>query len=183
MNATPTVLTGSFLKLCRCFVKVWRCAWCLAVILRLIFVTFSLSELASFGFKAFRHWLSCELNSSNRFCHIFLKLCMCFRQCLKMCMTIGCNPRLHWEYLAVRTTWFLGFKHLDTGYLVNATPPTVLAWSFYTLHVFWWLMSEVCITFDCNPQINFCHCKWSSKLVIVGLKAFRHWVTCVYMLC
>ena len=44
-------LTSSkiFLKLCRCFVKVWRCAWHFAVILILIFVTFLHLGLSHFG--------------------------------------------------------------------------------------------------------------------------------------
>ena len=33
---------------------------------------------------------------------------------------------------------------------------------------------KMCMTFDCNPQINICHFFGSSNLVIFGLKAFRH---------
>ena len=73
VNATSTVLAGSFWNFADVFFKVWRCAWHLAVILRLTF------------------------------CYFFF---------------------------AVRTSSFLGLKHLNTGYLVNATP-IFLAGSFW----------------------------------------------------
>ena len=48
-----------------------------------------------------------------------------------MCMTFGCNPQINFCYF-IRSSdlIIMGIKHLDTGYLVNATPPTVLAGSF-----------------------------------------------------
>ena len=44
------------------------------------------------GLTAFRHWKSCECNSSYRFSLILLKFCRCFSQGLKTCMIFGCNP-------------------------------------------------------------------------------------------
>ena len=68
-NATPhTVLAWSFWDFAGVFVKVWRCAWGLAVIIRLIFCHFFCSlNLVIFGStstEAYSHWLSCERNSS-----------------------------------------------------------------------------------------------------------------------
>ena len=36
-------------------------------------------------------WVSCERNSSYSFVPIFLKLCMCFRHGMRMCMWFGYN--------------------------------------------------------------------------------------------
>ena len=46
---------------------------------------------------------SCECNSLNS-SRIFLKLCRCFYQGLKICMTFGCNPQINFvTFLAVWT--------------------------------------------------------------------------------
>ena len=53
VNATPpTILAWSFWNLAGMFVNVWKCAWRLTVILRLIFVTF-----LQFGLSYFLAWL------------------------------------------------------------------------------------------------------------------------------
>ena len=36
----------------------------------------------------------------------------------------------------------------------------------------------MCMAFGYNPQIDFCHFFRNSNLVIFGLKAFRHCVSC-----
>ena len=75
-----------------------------------------------FGLKAFRHCVSCERNSSYSFSWIYLKLCRCFCQGLKMCMTFGCNPQINFCYFIRNSDLIiLGIKQLDTGYLVNVT--------------------------------------------------------------
>ena len=68
-------------------------------------------------------WLSitnsCEHNSSYSFSRIFLKLCVCFCQGLKMCMTFGCNPQI---IIFFHSSDFVIFdlEHLDVMYLVNS---------------------------------------------------------------
>ena len=43
-----------------------------------------------------------------------------------MCITFGGNPQINFCHVfAVWTLSSLGLMHLDTGYLVNATPSTV----------------------------------------------------------
>ena len=43
-----------------------------------------------------------------------------------MCMTFGYNPQINYcHFFHVLKLVFFGLKHLDTGYLVNATPPKV----------------------------------------------------------
>ena len=52
-----------------------------------------------------------------------------------MCMMFGCNPQIIFWILFLQfelshyLAWLLP-KHVDTGYLVNATPPTILTRSF-----------------------------------------------------
>ena len=76
VNATPpTVLAELFWNFVGVSVKVWRCAWRLAVILRLfLFTFFRSSNLVIFGLNAFRHWgiLWTQLVGT------VLKLCRCF---------------------------------------------------------------------------------------------------------
>ena len=54
---------------------------------------FTSVNLVILGLNAYIHWVLCERNSYN-FTWIILKLCWCFCQCLKMCMTFGCNPQM-----------------------------------------------------------------------------------------
>ena len=82
-----------------------------------------------------------------------------------MCMNFGCNPQINFYHFfcsvdlvifglkAFRLS-FSGLKHLDTGYLVNATPPTVYPDIFETLQVFCQGL-KMCMTLGCNPWIIF----------------------------
>ena len=59
-----------------------------------------------------------------------------------MSMTFGFNSQInscHFFNTFERSQFLarLLAKHIDTGYLVNATPPTALAISFFKLQVFW----------------------------------------------
>ena len=49
---------------------------------------------------------------------------------------------------------------------------------FLTLCRCFCLGLKICMTFCCNPRINFCCFFRSLNLVIFGLKSFRHWVSC-----
>ena len=47
-----------------------------------------------------------------------------------MCMVFDCNPQFYCRHFLLNSHLVLfGLKHLDTGHLVNATPPTVLVGS------------------------------------------------------
>ena len=83
-------------------------------------------------------WVSCERNSSYSFVPIFLKLCMCFHHGMRMCMWFG-------YYCEVIFCHFFHFANLviflpqwiDSGYLVSATPHTILYQSFWNFaHAF-----------------------------------------------
>ena len=71
-----------FIKLCRCFCHGLQMCMRLGCNSQIIFVTFSTVWTWSFfglaSSKSYRHWVSCERNSSYSFTRIFLKLCMCF---------------------------------------------------------------------------------------------------------
>ena len=55
-----------------------------------------------------------------------------------MCMRFGCNPQINFchffQSLNLVNFWLNFYQSIiDTGYLVNATPPTVLAWISFKL--------------------------------------------------
>ena len=160
MNASPTILTGSFWNFAGVFVKVWRCAWSFAVILRLFW-----SLLLAVWMQHIDTGYLVN-TSPTIFRPIFLKLCQCFCQGLKMCIKFGCNPQIifvfffflqfelshflaqllakhkdtHNSYnfsrIFLKLCWCLILaqllpKHKDTGNLVNVTPPIILHTSFW----------------------------------------------------
>ena len=91
---TPTVLARFFL-LFRCICQGLKMCMTFGCNPQINFCHFlGSSGLVIFGFTAFRHWVSCEC-ISYRFSWIFLKLCWSLNQCLKMCMKICCNPKIH----------------------------------------------------------------------------------------
>ena len=90
----------------------------------------------------YRQWIPCERNSSYNFIPIFLKLCTCFLHGLKMCMWFGYNPCLNFCYFFHFATFGIFWpqilwKSRDIGYLVSATPHTILYRSLWNFaHVF-----------------------------------------------
>ena len=117
---------------------------------------FPLCELSHFSTSMYRQWVPCERNSSYNFIPIFFKLCTCFLHGLKMCMWFRCNPYIifchffHFGNFVIFWPQML-WKCCDSGYLVSATPHTILYQSFWNFaHVF-------PIWFGYNPWINFCY--------------------------
>ena len=138
----------------------------------------------------YRQWVPCERNSSYNFIPIFLKFCTCFLHGLKMCICFGYNPCIyfcyffHFENFVIFWPQIL-WKCCDSGYLVSATPHTILYWSFWNfVHVFAmvWRCAygldiilelifviflklctcflhglKMCICFGYNPCIYFCY--------------------------
>ena len=182
VNATPpTVLAVSFWNCAGDFYNVWRCAWRFAAILRLLLATFFRSlDLVIFGLKAFRHWVSCECNSSYSLSRIISELCRCFYQGLKMCMTFCCNPQINFFslihssdiiILVLRAFWHWVSYERESFYSFSQI--------FFKLYkIFLCHGLKMCMTFCCNLQINSCHFFRSSDIVSFGLKALRHWVSC-----
>ena len=122
---------------------------------------------------------SCERNSSYSFSRNFLKRCMHFCQGLKMCMPFACYPQMHFGHF-FRSSDLINFGLQAFSHWVSCERD--FSFSFTQI------LSKrcrcfcqglkMCVTFGCNPQINFCHLFHSSDLVIFGLKAFRQCVSC-----
>ena len=89
----------------------------------------------------YRQWVPCERNSSYNFIPIFLKLCTCFLHGLKMCIWFGYNPCFYFCYFFHFANFVIFWPQIlwkccDSGYLVSATPHTILYWSFWNfVHV------------------------------------------------
>ena len=142
VSATPlTVFYWFFWNFADVFFMVWECASGLDIIVGLFFITFS-TLWTYFSSSMYRQWVPCERNSSYNFIPIFLKLCTCFLHGLKMCICFGYNPCIyfcyffHFENFVIFWPQIL-WKCCDSGYLVSATPHTILYWSFWNfVHVF-----------------------------------------------
>ena len=98
VNATPYNFSRIFLKLCRCFcqgLKMFMAFGCSPqIFFCYIFRSFNIVFFARLLTKAYIHLVSCECNSSHNFSRILLKLCRCFCQGLRMCMTFAVILRL-----------------------------------------------------------------------------------------
>ena len=80
------------------------------------------------SFRQHLPWVSCERNVSYSFVPIILKLCVCFRHGMKMCMRFGYNCQITFCYV---------FHIVNSGYLLWVQ----ILLQFYTdcfetLHVF-----------------------------------------------
>ena len=83
-------------------------------------------------------WVSCERNSSYSFLLIFLKLCRCFLHGVRMCMWFGYNCWIiFYHFFHFVNLVIFRPQCIDSGYLVSATPHTILYQSFWNFaHVF-----------------------------------------------
>ena len=88
----------------------------------------------------------CERNSSYNFIPIFLKLCTYFLHDLKMCMWFGYNPCINFCHFCHFVNFVIFWpqilwKFIDNGYLVSATPHTILyrsLWNFANVFSMVW---------------------------------------------
>ena len=99
-------------------------------------VQVSARPLVRSSFRQHLPWVSCERNSSYSFIPIILKLCICFRHGMKMCMWFGYNCQMISVTFFTLWTFFTSI-YIDSGYLLWAQ----LLLQFYTdcfetLHVF-----------------------------------------------
>ena len=83
-------------------------------------------------------WVSCERNSSYSFLLIFLKLNRCFLHGVRMCMWFGYNCWIiFYHFFHFVNLVIFRPQCIDSGYLVSATPHTILYQSFLNFaHVF-----------------------------------------------
>ena len=143
MSTTPlTVFYRSFWNFADVFFMVWGCAYGLVIIVRLFLSLFPLCELSHFSTSMYRQWVPCERNSSYNFIPIFLKLCTCFHYDLEICIWFGYNPWINFCHLFHFVNFVIFWpqilwKSRDSGYLVSATPHTILYQSLWNFaHVF-----------------------------------------------
>ena len=139
--------------------KVWRCAWSLAV-----FIDIFLLFVCSLNLVIFRGRGACLQSTKHDTGHLvsalrptifngmFIKFCRCFCQGLKMCMSFGCIPPMIFvTFLQSELSYFCStlIKHIDTKpwYLVNATSQTDLPLSFSKFDVYFSLILKTCMWF------------------------------------
>ena len=125
-------------------------------------------------------WVSCERNSSYVFVLIFLKLCRCFLHGVRMCMWFGYNCWIIFYHFFhfVNLVIFLP-QCIDSGYLVSATPHTILYQSFWNfVHVFsmvWRcaygldiILAFIFVTFSTLRTLSFSDLRFYENVVTVG---------------
>ena len=114
----------------------------LDIIVKLFLSLFQLCKLSHFSTSMYRQWVPCERNSSYNFIPIFLKLCTCFFHGLKLFIWFGYNPCINFYYFFHFANFVIFWPQIiwkcyDSGYLVNATPHTILYRSFLNfVHIF-----------------------------------------------
>ena len=132
----------------------------------------------------YRQWVPCERNSLYNFIPIFLKLCTCFLHGLKMCMWFGYNPCIKFSYFFHFANFVIFWPQIlwkccDSGYLVSATPHTILYRSFWNfVHVFamvWRcaygldvILDLIFITFSTLWTLSFSELRFYESLQTVG---------------
>ena len=126
-------------------------------------------------------WVSCERNSSYSFLPIFLKLCRCFLHGVRMCMWFGYNCLIIFYHFFhfVNLVIFLP-QCIDSGYLVSATPHTILYQSFwnfaYVFSMVWRcacgldiILALIFVTFSTLGTLSFSDLRVYENVVTVGI--------------
>ena len=140
-----------------------------------------------FSPSVYRQWVPRGRNFSYNLIPIFLKLCTCFLLSLKMCMWFGYNPCIifcHFFYLVNFVIFWpqIIWKCCDSGYLVSATPHTILCrslWNFAHVFPMVWryacsldiILALIFVTFSTLwtlsfSDLRFCESVYSGYLVI-----------------
>ena len=132
----------------------------------------------------YRQWVPCECNSSYNFIPIFLKLCTCFCHGLEMCIWFGYNLWINFcqffHFVNFVIFWpQILWKSRDSGYLVSATPHTILyrsLWNFAHVCAMVWrcaygLDITLELIFSLFPLCELCHFLTSDSM-----KVYRQWL-------
>ena len=180
-----------FLKLCTCFLHGLKmCMWFGYNPCVYFCYLFPLCELChlltSDSMKMLWQWVPCERNSSYNFILIFLKLCTCFRHGLEICIRFGYNPWINFchffHFVNFVIFWpQILWKSRDSGYLVSATPHTVLyrsLWNFAHIFAMVWryehgldiILELIFVTFSTLWTLSF--------LTSDSMKVYRQWLPC-----
>ena len=164
-----------FLKLCACFFHGLKMCMLFGYNLCINFCYFfPLCELCHFltsdSMKMFWQWVPSERNSSYNFIPIVLKLCTCFRHGLEICMWFGNNPWINFCHFFHFVNFVIFWPQIlwksgDSGYLVSATPHTILyrsLWNFAYVFAMVWrcacgldIILELIVTFSTLWTLSF----------------------------
>ena len=111
---------------------------------------------------------------------IFLKLCRCFLHGVRMCMWFGYNCWIiFYHFFHFVNLVIFRPQCIDSGYLVSATPHTILYQSFWNFaHVFTmvWrcaygldiILAFIFVTFSTLRTLSFSDLRFYENVVIVG---------------
>ena len=190
----------SFWNFADVFIMVWGCACGLDIIVGLFFITFcrtcfSMDDLGvQVSVRLFvrsvrpsvcpsirQHLpcVSCESNSSYSFLLIFLKLCRCFLHGVRMCMWFGYNCWIIFYHFFHFVNLVIFWPQcIDSGYLVCATPHTILYQSFWNFaHIFSMVRRCACglhiilafifVTFSTLRTLSFSDLRFYENVVTV----------------
>ena len=142
VSATPlTVLYQSFWNFACIFVIVWGCVCGLDIIVKLFFVTSSTSWTQFFLPQCIDSGYLMSATPHTILYRSFWNFAR-FLHGLKMCMWFGYNPCINFchffHFANFCHSWpQILWKWIDSGYLVSATPRTILYRSFWNFaHVF-----------------------------------------------
>ena len=162
---------------------VWRYACALDIILALIFVTFLLCKLCHFltsdSMKVCRQWVPCERNSSYNFIPIFLKLCICFLHGFEICMWFGYNPWTNFCHFFFFVN-FVIFLTSDYMKVYRQWVPCKRSSLYNFIFIFMQLYTsffhglKMCMCFEFNPGVNFCHFSILFALSFFKFSQVRH---------
>ena len=144
MSATPlTAFLLNFLKLCRCFLHgVRMCMWFGYNCWIIFYHFFHFVNLIIFRPRCIDSGYLVSATPHTILYQSFLKLCTCLLHGLKMCIWFGYNPCIYFCYFFQFANFIIFWPQIlwkccDSGYLVSATPHTILYWSFWNfVHVF-----------------------------------------------
>ena len=125
---------------------------------------FRLCELSHFSPSIYKQWVPRERNSSYNFIPIFLKLCTCFLHGLNPCINF-CHF-FHFAKFVISWPQIL-WKCIDSGYLVSATPHTVLYRSFWNFAHGFAIVWRYACGLDIILELMFCYFYHFVNFVIV----------------
>ena len=136
--------------------------------------------------KMLWQWVPCERNSSYNFIQIFLKLCTSFCHGLEMCIRFGYNPWINFCHFFHFVNFVIFWPQIlwqssDSGYLVRATPHTILyrsLWNFAHVFAMVWryacgldrILELIFVTFSTLWTLSF--------LTSDSMKVYRQWLPC-----
>ena len=91
-----------------------------------------------------------------------MKLCRCFCHSLEICVWFGYNPWINFchffHFVNFVIFWpQILWKCIDSDYLVSATPYTISCLSLCNFAHLFFHGLKMCMWFEFNPAINFCH--------------------------